>query len=441
MHPPSDAPGPASGVRAAGASAPAVATPRRDRRARRPSTRTAFVGATASLVAVFAASAAPIPLFDGYRRLDGLTNADLATAAVTYFAGVLTALLVFGRLSDHLGRRPVALAALVLAAAGCLVLTGVDGTPPLLAGRVLQGLACGLASSALASYVVDSAPPSPGWLAATVTACGPMVGLTIGALGSGALAQYGPAPQSLGYLICAGVLTVCAVAVAAGPDTVARTRGALASLRLQVGLPRTARRLFPVAACVFAATWALGGFYQAFGASVAADQLGTGNALVAAAVLASYMAPSVVGGTLAGRITPATAQRAGMAGFLLSVVALLVCLRAGAVLPFLAASVLAGASQGAAFAGSMRALLAGTGPAQRASVLSTTYIASYSGAAIPSFVAGQLSHTLDLGEISLGYGALAAVSCLVTLVAARNPRVGPASVAPGERPGTAAPRR
>src|SRR3954471_7242368 len=99
----------------------------------------AFVSAACSLVAVFAASSSPIPLYELYRRTDGLSHADLSLTAVAYFAAVMAALLVLGRLSNHVGRRPVALAALVVTAVGTLLLTQVHGVGPLIAGRVLQG--------------------------------------------------------------------------------------------------------------------------------------------------------------------------------------------------------------------------------------------------------------------------------------------------------------
>ncbi|MGK5112659.1 MULTISPECIES: MFS transporter [unclassified Geodermatophilus] len=385
-----------------------------------------FVGAACSLAAVFAASGSPIPLYETYRRADGLTTGDLALTAVAYFAGAMLALLSLGRLSDHLGRRPVTLAALALSAAGCLVLVEVHGAGTLVTGRVLQGLACGLASSAVAAYAVDTAPTRPRWLAAATTAGAPMIGLTVGALASGALAEYGPAPRTLVYLLAAGLLAGCAVLVAVAPETVAGTPGAAASLRPQVRIPPGARRFLPVAGATFLATWALGGFYQAFGPTVAADQLGTANALVAAAVFASLMAPSAVGGPLAGRLTPATAQRVGMVVHLLAVAVVLTSLRLGTVLLFLVASAVAGAAQGATMTGSMRALLAHTGPADRAGLLAAVYLISYGGAAIPGLIAGRLSANLDLFSIAVGYGILTALACVVTLAAARNPAPRPA---------------
>jgi hypothetical protein len=59
-------------------------------------------------VAVFAASTSPIPVYRIYRRTDALSHADLALTAVALVA-VMAALLVLGRLSNHLGRGPVSL--------------------------------------------------------------------------------------------------------------------------------------------------------------------------------------------------------------------------------------------------------------------------------------------------------------------------------------------
>src|SRR3954469_11934032 len=125
--------------------------------------RVAFVAAACSLVFVFAAAGTPIPLYNTYRAQDGITNADLGWVSVGYFLAAATSLLVLGSLSNHLGRRPVAIAALASAALSCLVLIGMHGVLSLAVARVLQGLACGVASSALGSYVVDSAPRRPRW--------------------------------------------------------------------------------------------------------------------------------------------------------------------------------------------------------------------------------------------------------------------------------------
>jgi hypothetical protein len=122
--------------------------------------------------------------------------------------------------------------------------------------------------------------------------------------------QYGPAPRRLVYLLTVALLAVCAVLLLASPETVTCARGVVASLRPRLAVPAEVRPLLPAATAVFVSTWALGGFYQAFSPSVATDNLGTTNTLIAAAVFASFMAPNAIGRPLTGRLSPPVAQRA-----------------------------------------------------------------------------------------------------------------------------------
>src|SRR3954451_17492463 len=85
----------------------------------------AFVVAACSLVFVVAAAGTPIPLYNTYRAEAGITNADRCWVSVGCLLAAATSLLVLGRLSNHLGGRPVAIAALASAALSCLVLIGM----------------------------------------------------------------------------------------------------------------------------------------------------------------------------------------------------------------------------------------------------------------------------------------------------------------------------
>lgn len=377
-------------------------------------------GATLSLAALFATSASPIPLYETYRKANGLSYSDLSLTAVAYFAGTVSVLLLLGRLSNHVGRRPVTLAALGLAAVACVLLLRVSSATPLILARLLLGLACGLASSATAAYAMDSAPRLPHWLGAAVASNAPLLGLTAGALGSGALVEYAPMPRTLPYGVALAVLAVSAVLVALGRETAPRAPGALASLRPRLMLPAGEHKQFAVAACTFVATWALGGFYQAFGPSIAAEQLGSSHAIVAALVVASLMAPTAIGGAWAGRFPAVTVQRAGMLMFFLAVLGILASLRFGAVLPFIAASAFAGVALGATLTGGIRSLVSNAPMAERAGLLALIYATSYCGAAVPSFIAGQLARVLSLFQIAIGYAIVAGVACAIVFIATRG---------------------
>ena len=381
----------------------------------------AFLSAVVSLVAAFAAVGSTIPLFNIYRAEDGFTNAGISMTVVAYSAATLTTLLVMGRLSNHLGRRPTSIASLGLLLLGCLLLLNVHHIGILIAGRLLMGLGAGLASSSLTSYIVDAAPARPAWLASVASSQTVMLGLAVGAIASGALVQFGPWPRDLVYLVVIGLLLLSIALVAVSPETAVPTPGAWRSLRPRVRVPARVRRLLPVAAAVFLATWATGAFYQAFVPALVEDQLHTRGPLVLGLVFAAYMGPSALGAPLGGRFTPAAAQRLGMIAFLAGMTGIITAIATGTLALFITATILAGASQGIAISAATRGLLYGNTLADRAPIFSAIYLLSYSGATIPALIAGQLSTTFSLPQIALGYGGLALVATLFTALAARDP--------------------
>jgi MFS family permease len=383
-----------------------------------------FIAATVSFVAVFAAGATPIPLYDTYRTADGLTNDQFSLVAVAYFASAVFALLVLGRLSNHYGRRPVSIAALLVAAAGCLTLLFVHSFLPLLIGRALQGLAAGLASSAIGAYAVDTAPKRPRWLATTVTTAASTVGLAVGVFVSGALVAFGPAPRELTFWVFAAILLGCTLALATRPETVTRIGGVWASLVPRLAAPRASRRYLPLASGIFIATWAFGGYFTSFGPSIAADDLGSHSPLVAAAVFASYMAPSFLGGVMASRFTPATAQRIGMTLVAVAGLGLAYASTAGILSLFIGGGVTGGIGMGIATSGSMNTLLPEALMRERAGLLAVIYAISYTGSAVPSLLAGQASRVVSLPTITTAYAVVAVLVWVCTLFAARNPQHG-----------------
>ena len=379
-----------------------------------------FVTATFSFAVIYIASAAPVPLFAIYRQTLGLTHSDLSWTAVAYFAGAVIALLIFARISDYLGRRIVIFINLLLAMFGCLIFLDLASSAMLLAGRFIQGFACGLASSAVAAYVVDNAPLSPTWLGSVVTGAAPMLGLAGGSLASGALRQYGSGSLSMIFVVIMAMLMVCFVVLAFSPETVLRSQGGFRSLKPQIRIPLSIRPLLPAACATFVGTWSIGGFYLPFSASMAAEQLHTDNTFIAAAVFACMMTPYLIGGSLAGRMKPVGAQRMGMVVFTLCMAGIIASLKLSSVSFFLLGTVGAGIAWGIAFTGSMRIILGNISKEDRAGVLSIVFLTSYSGAAVPNIIVGQFIKAETIFNIAVGYGLLIILCCIITVVTTRN---------------------
>ena len=373
-----------------------------------------FSIASITLLMVFAASAAPIPLYNLYHRLYDVTYQQLALTSVVYFIGAVSALIFFGRLSNHIGRKPLALLVMTLAGSACLLFTIVESAFPLILGRFLLGIACGLASSGISALVVDTAPPEKPWLPSVLVSNAPLVGLTCGAMLSGILVEYAPAPLTLCYGVAIAGLLICALLLYFTPETVKRMPGVLSSLRPQFKLPASTRAGYPVAALTFLATWSVGGFFQAFAPSIAATQLHSDSILAAAAVFSSFLLPGVMGGQVNAWVSNRTAQRGGMLLFCVALAGLIYSMYTASLPLFFVACILAGIAQGAVLTGSVGSLIKGIQEKERAGVLAVIFATSYIGAAIPTLIAGQLATILSLLELLTFYLGQAVIVTVIT---------------------------
>uniref|UniRef100_UPI00265963EA MFS transporter n=1 Tax=uncultured Megasphaera sp. TaxID=165188 RepID=UPI00265963EA len=371
-----------------------------------------FISAFCSLAAVYGASSAPIPLYSLYKGELSLTNAALSLSAVLYFAGALAALLVLARLSDYCGRKPLTLSTLIMSAIGCVLFYSLQTEWMFLLARLVQGLSCGLGASCIAAWLVDTGGSK---LGAIASSSAPMAGLAAGSFGSGLLVQYGRGAGDM-YVILLALIAVCALCTAFSTETVISAPGALRSLRPAVRLPRAIRPYLPAAGAVFVGTWAVGGFYQAFAAPLAAEQLQTNSTLVAAAVFACLQAPNMLGSTLSGRMTPEKAQLWGISAFFLSMGGIVLALWFHGVVPFLCVTALAGIAWGLGYTGSVQILMRHITAADRAGVLSAICLISYSGAALPNLVVSRIASGWSLLAIAAAYTLVVGAAWLITAV-------------------------
>ena len=148
------------------------------------------------LFLLFFAAAAPSPLYGVYQSRWRFSTATLTSVFAAYAVLLLATLLVFGPVSDYLGRRRVILAGLAMAAAACGLFLAAEDVGLLFAARVLHGAAVGTATSALGTALIDLQPQGSR-RAPVITTAAAMLGLAAGGLGASALVQYGPAPTHL----------------------------------------------------------------------------------------------------------------------------------------------------------------------------------------------------------------------------------------------------
>jgi MFS family permease len=104
------------------------------------------------------ASGVPSALYGIYRELWGFSALVLTLVYAIYAFGVLTTLILAGRLSDDVGRRPVLVVALGVLMGSTALFIAADSVVWLFVARAIQGLATGAILSAGSAALLDLHP-------------------------------------------------------------------------------------------------------------------------------------------------------------------------------------------------------------------------------------------------------------------------------------------
>ena len=375
---------------------------------RRPLVRMVFLASIT--VSFLAASAAPTPLYGTYQQEWGFSDLTITVIFGVYALAFLGALLTLGRLSDHIGRRPILFAGIAGQLLALAIFIDAHSLLALLVARIVQGLAAGTAIGAIGAGMLDIDPVR----GAVANATAPGLGTGIGVLISSFAVQWLPAPTRLVYLVIVGVLVVQALGVALLPETSPRAPGAWRSLIPQIELPTQTRRPMMAAA------------------PCAVRGVGPGGVLwLARAELGRSPGRFRLRGRRWPRSWPLGPDRrrdhlraAGHAGIASDddrhqhpdrrCRCCAVSLWIDSTALFFAGTAVAGIGFGAGFQGGIRLVAPLAHPDQRAGVLSALFIVSYVGLGVPAVLAGlAVVHGGGLITTSYEYGLAVIVLGLV----------------------------
>ena len=388
---------------------------------RRLPTPAAFALLASLLVTFLSASSAPTPLYSTYQAEWHFTPITTTVIFGIYALAVLAALLVFGKLSDHVGRRPVLITAILVQALAMVVFVTATGVPALVIARIIGGLATGAAAGAIGAGLLDL-NPNRGSIANAVAAPS---GTGLGAVIGGIFVQFLPAPTHLVYLALIAVLLFQAVGVLLMRETVTPRTGALRSLIPEFLVPRDARRPLLVATPALFAVWALAGLYGSLGPALIRTVTGSHALVLGGLGLFALAGAGSLAVLLLRNATPQASMIIGTSLLMAGVAVTLIGIDATSTLLFFLGTVIAGGGFGASFQGGIRTVMPHAEAHQRAGLLSVIYSISYIGLGVPAVIAGFLVvHDGGLLDTAREYGiaviALAALALAGLLSGARG---------------------
>ncbi|WP_433353174.1 MFS transporter [Micromonospora saelicesensis] len=377
----------------------------------------ALTGTALAFTSLYLAAGVLTPLLVLYRQQWNFAPSLLTLAFAVYAIGFLAAVLTLGSLSDHVGRRPVLIGALVIQLASNVLFLVAPDVSWVIAGRIVQGVASGAATAAFTAALVELAPPNKKRLGTVLGSVGLTGGLGAGSLLAGLAIQLTPRANSIVFAVLVVLTILGAVVIALSPETMPRTAGALRSMVPRVAIPPTARAEFAAAAPVVAAVWMLAGLSGGLAPSMVRSVFHLDSGLLNG--VAGFIAPAVsaIVGLAFARIEARRAMIIGIYSSLAGALGIIGGVFAGSLAVMIIGQAVAGVGFGASFTAALRLIFPLAAAHQRAGVVGGIYVVSYVAFGLPIVIEGQLVGPLGEVPAVVCYTALTVLLTLISLAA------------------------
>jgi MFS family permease len=334
----------------------------------------------------------PTPLYPIYQQRFGFSPLLVTIIFALYSVAVIGGLLLFGRMSDVIGRRSVLLPGLVFSGLSAIAFATAAGLVPILVGRVLSGFSAAIFTGSATAALLDLSPEDKRVRATTIAVAANLGGLGTGQLLSGVLAQYAPLPLQLPYLVDLGLVALAVLAILLTPETVEHRERRWRFQRLVV--PSQVRPIFIPASIAGFCGFAVFGVYGSVLPTFVARVLHLPNHAIIGALLFALLTFSVIGQLGVHRVSERTGLPLGAAGLILGALFLGLGVWLTAFWPMLISVVTLGLGQGLAMGSGLSGINRRAPQEQRGEVASTYFIVVYVGLAIPVVAVGLAAQAL-----------------------------------------------
>jgi MFS family permease len=385
----------------------------------------AVVVVAAELAIMFAGAVLPTPLYSLYQQRFGFSNLVLTAIYAVYVLGNLVALLIFGRLSDQIGRRNATLPAIGFGILSTVLFSLARGTPMLFAARLVSGFATGVASGTATAWISEL--PASGGRSATglIASVSNFSGLAAGPLFAGLLAAFAPWPLHLPFILYLVVLLAIGTAIIFTPETVKERVDRLQDLSLKprLGVPQNIRVPFIAPAVTGFVIFALIGFYAALIPNLLAESLHQRSPAVSGGVVFVLFAVAAVCVMLTASFADKTAMLSGLALLPASLWLLVAAELSHSMSLLISATVLGGLSAALGYRGSFEEVGQMAPSEQRSEVLSSYLIAVYAGNSVPVIGIGLLAAITSSITAHISFAVIITVlACIALMVGIKAPR-------------------
>jgi MFS family permease len=357
----------------------------------------------------------PTPLYGIYQDRLGFSLTTITVVFATYAFGVLGALLLFGRWSDAVGRRPLLLAGLLVSLVSDAIFLVADATWVLLVARLVSGVSAGIYVGTATAAVIEAAPERWRSRAPLVATLANIGGLGLGPVVAAALVDAFPWPVHLTFIVHGAVGLVVLVLLTLVPETVEVTPGARPRLQ-RPSVPAPARTTFLGAGIAGFAGFAVTGLFTAVSPRFVAEAVDTPSPLVSVSVVFAIFVASVTAQVLWHRLPTDAGVNVGCLLLTAGMLLFTASLAMQALWLMLVAAVVAGAGQGISFSKGLAAVLSRVESHERAGTTSAFFVVAYVAISAPVIGSGIASDHWGLDATGIAFSLAAAVLAALALI-------------------------
>lgn len=379
---------------------------------------------------------APTPLWSLFAEHDHFSSLTITVVFAVYAVAVALSLFFAGHLSDWYGRRRMVALGLALNVLAALLFVSWPQLPGLFAARVVSGLGVGTVTATATVWLAEldraSHPTENPRRAPVIAAAANLLGLGLGGLIAGVLAQAAGHALTLPFVALGGMLVAALFASGLAPETHTSSSPRPRYRPQRVSVPAGSRAQFFGSATGAAAAFAIFGLVTSLAPSFLAGTLQEPSRALAGAVSFAMFAAAALAQALTGSRTPQQLLARAIPT-LLSGVALLtlaVWLPKPSFGLFLAGDLIAGAEAGLMFKGALGTVSEISLPDRRAEALAGIYLAAYLGLAGPAIGLGVLTQVASTRVSLLVFSALLALGISTAMPAVLGRRDHNASTHP-----------
>jgi len=372
-----------------------------------------FVLVAYAFLATMIGTTLPTPLYPLFEQRYSFGELMVTVIFGVYAFGVIAGLLVFGNLSDEIGRKPVLLIGLAFSAASAFLFVFAGSLVPIFAGRIASGLSAGVFTGTATAMLVDLAPGGRRRVASFVAVIVNLGGLGLGTLLAGLLADYCRSPLRLPFIVDLGLLVPALLGLLMTPETVQRTAFRLRLQRLKV--PTEVRGVFIRGAAAGFGSFAVAGVFSSVAPVFLGQILGRTSHALAGAVVFILFTASIVGQLIVSRLSDRRALVSGCVLLVGGVGLLALALGIESLAALIAAASVVGIGQGLVIGAGLAAINQRAPVEHRGETASSFFVVMYVGLSLPVIGVGVAAHAFSLRTAGIGFSAAVAVLVLAVL--------------------------